>query len=220
MEPNRNGLEMSVDLTDEALLEKFRQTKDKSYFRPLVSRYQNRLYNAALKILGSSEEAEDVVQDTFMKVHENMDKYRQHASFSSWVFRIANNLCMDTLRKRRRKFRLFLLFDPQAEKEEDHIDHNKVTQIADDGIGPEERLDLREEGEVVLSSLQQLPRLQRTVLVLRDVEGFSYEEIAEIIGVSVGTVRSRLYYARTKMKEILDPYFQGQASKNLPATSR
>lgn len=213
---------MSVDLTDEALLDKYRQTKDKSYFRPLVSRYQNRIYNAALRILGNTEEAEDVVQDTFVKVHENIEKYRQHASFSSWVFRIANNLCMDTLRKRRRKFRLFMLFDPQSEREqiEGHLDTSKISQIADESAGPEERLDIKEAGEVVLASLKQLPDLQRTVLVLRDVEGFSYEQIAEIVGTSVGTVRSRLYYARTKMKEILDPYFQDQASKNLPATSR
>ena len=88
---------MNLDLNDEALVEKFRQTKDKTLFKSLVRRYQNRIYNAAYRMLGNKEEAEEVVQDTFIKMHQSLDKFRNQASFAAWLFRISHNVSIDRL---------------------------------------------------------------------------------------------------------------------------
>jgi RNA polymerase sigma-70 factor (ECF subfamily) len=208
-----------VELSDEALLEKYERTKDVTLFTTLVRRYQTRVYNAAVRFLGQTEEAEEVVQDTFLKVHQNLGKFRREASFGAWVFRIAHNQCFDKLRnKQRRKGFQFLSFDPQESDE--YIDPQSpvVTQIADPSLSPSQQLDADEQGEVVSRSLNQLPDTQRAVLVLHDIEGFSYQEIAEIVGTNIGTVRSRLHYGRLKLKELLDPYFSN--TSNVSATPR
>lgn len=208
-------------LTDEALVQKFRQTKDSIYFKSLVRRYQNRLFNAALRILGNSEEAEEVVQDAFVKVHQNLDRFRNQASFGAWVFKIAHNICMDVQRNRHRKRGLRVLaFDPQStlDSETTADSHTQtVSQIADPSMNPAQKLEFDEQEEVVSKALSALPEPQRTVLILFDVEGFTYQEVAEIIGSSVGTVRSRLHYGRIKMRELLDPYFSQQ---NVSTASR
>jgi RNA polymerase sigma-70 factor, ECF subfamily len=213
---------MVVDLTDEALIESYTKTRDILMFQSLVRRYQNRIFTASFRILSNAEEAEEVVQDTFLKVHQNISKFRQQASFSAWVFKIAHNLCMDILRNRQRKkgFRL-LSFNPQSNSPEPYEDSieafNVVSQLADPGANPSQSLDLREQGSVVMESLKQLTDTQRTVVVLHDIEGFSYVEIAEIVGISIGTVRSRLHYGRVKLKELLEPYF---CQQNMSAISR
>ncbi len=191
-------------------------------FQSLVRRYQGRIFTASFRILSNAEEAEEVVQDTFLKVHHNISKFRQQASFAAWVFKIAHNLCMDVLRNRQRKkgFRL-LSFDPQSSAPEQHEEpveaYNIISQLADPGADPSQMLELREQGSIVADSLKQLTDNQRTVVVLHDIEGFSYQEIAEIVGTSIGTVRSRLHYGRSKLKELLDPYFSQQ---NMSAVSR
>lgn len=209
-----------MDLTDEALIENFRKTRDMTMFQSLVRRYQGRIFTASFRILSNAEEAEEVVQDTFLKVHHNISKFRQQASFAAWVFKIAHNLCMDILRNRQRKkgFRL-LSFDPQssAEQHEDPVEaYNIISQLADPNADPSQMLELREQGAIVADSLKQLTDNQRTVVVLHDIEGFSYQEIADIVGTSIGTVRSRLHYGRSKLKELLEPYFSQQNMSAVP----
>ncbi len=189
-------------------------------FQSLVRRYQGRIFTASFRILSNAEEAEEVVQDTFLKVHHNISKFRQQASFAAWVFKIAHNLCMDILRNRQRKkgFRL-LSFDPQssAEQHEDPVEaYNIISQLADPNADPSQMLELREQGAIVADSLKQLTDNQRTVVVLHDIEGFSYQEIADIVGTSIGTVRSRLHYGRSKLKELLEPYFSQQNMSAVP----
>jgi RNA polymerase sigma-70 factor (ECF subfamily) len=220
LKPNRHSWRWEVDLTDEALIEKFRQTKEISFFKALVRRYQSRIYNAALRILGNVEEAEEVVQETFVKVLQNLDKFRNQASFSAWVFRITHNLCVDNLRANQRKNEFqHLSFDPQSTHDYEEIAPSMkvVSQIADPNPGPAQIVDMTEQEQFIADSLQQLPDTQRAVLVLHDIEGFSYQEIAEIIGANIGTVRSRLHYGRLRLKELLDPYF---SFKNMSTASR
>jgi len=211
-----------VDLTDEALIENFRRTGNIVMFQTLVRRYQSRIFTASFRILSNAEEAEEVVQDTFLRVHQNISKFRKDASFSSWVFKIAHNQCMDILRNRQRKrgFRL-LSFDPQSNKPEPTEDgmeaYTIVSQLTDPGADPSQSLELNEQGTMVIEALKRLTDTQRTVVVLHDIEGFQYQEIAEIVGTSIGTVRSRLHYGRVKLKELLEPYFSHQ---NLSAVSR
>lgn len=208
-----------MDLTDEALLETFRRSKDPTYFRSLVRRYENRLYNAAYRILGNSEEAEEVVQDTCLKVHQNIAKFKTQSSFAAWIFRIAHNNCVDILRaKQRRKGFQLWCFDPQSTHDQDDGAEGMqvISQAADPGPSPAEELDFTEQGEVIAASLKLLPDNQRTVVVLHDIEGFSYQEIADIVGANLGTVRSRLHYGRIKLRELLEPYFS--SSKMTPAS--
>lgn len=202
-----------MDHTDESIVEQFRQTKDATQFKSLVRRYQNRIYNAAFRILGSKDEAEEVTQDTFLRVHQGLDRFREQASFSSWIFRITHNLCVDLVRAKQRKAGLKVVsFDPQSTQSEDELydSANSVSQIADPMLSPAQLVDAAEQQEVIQKFLMELPESQRTAIVLHDIEGFQYQEIAEILGTSVGTVRSRIYYGRMKLRELLTPYFASQ----------
>ena len=181
----------------------------------------------ALRTLGNNEEAEEVVQETFVKVHQNLAKYRQNSLFSSWLFRIAHNQCMDVMRLKQRRFDgQTVTFDPQSaggagDDLSEGGNRETVFQLADTTPDPAQRLDMREQFEIVEKSLAQLPESQKIVLILHDMQGFSYLEIAEIVGTSIGTVRSRLHYGRLKLKELLLPYFSpDNQSINLPLTAR
>lgn len=203
-----------MDLSDELLIQRFNQTKDSTFFKSLIRRYQNKIYNTAYRILGNADEAEEVVQDTLVKVHQSIDKFRQQASFNAWLFRIVHNICLDRLRyKQRRKGFQVVCFDPQSSySEEESGDPNTVSQVADANPGPDLLLSLGEQSQVIGESLKLLPDNQRAVVVLFDIEGFSYQEISEIVGASIGTVRSRLHYGRLKLRELLEPYFQSKLS--------
>ena len=209
-----------MDLTDEALIANFRQTKDATYFKSLVRRYEDRLYNAAYRILGNAEEAEEVVQDTCIKLHQNISKFKAQCSFAAWLFRIAHNTCLDKLRhKQRRQGFTLWSFDPNSAIDSAEGDDAQfiVSQAADEALNPAEKLDLSEQGSMVAESLRQLPETQRTVVVLHDIEGFSYQEISDIVGANLGTVRSRLHYGRLKLRELLEPYFE---SSDMASASR
>jgi RNA polymerase sigma-70 factor (ECF subfamily) len=215
-------LESAVDLTDEALITKYIEDGDIKIFKTLVRRYQSRVYATAYRILGNTEEAEEITQDAFVKVHHNIEKYRQASAFSSWIFQITRNLCMDVLRVRQRKKDLTVVsFDPQAIGPEDDASQSSrtLTQLADPKPGPAQHLDEEEQAKIIEQKLNLLPESQKTVLVLHDIEGLSYQEIADTVGTSIGTVRSRLHYGRIKLKELLDPYFSSDY-KTSPLTSR
>ncbi|MBP7861888.1 sigma-70 family RNA polymerase sigma factor [bacterium] len=204
-----------MDISDEALVEKYRQTKDFKYFGALTRRYQNRLFNATHRIMGNQEEAEEVVQDTLLKTHANLNQFKRQSSFASWIFAIANNICVDRLRirKRRSVMQVFSFNSkPLYDLEDDATHFDGIGQIADDSLNPLQELDVEEEGKMVLKALADLPEVQRTVLVLHDIEGFVYQDIAQITGSSIGTVRSRLHYGRLKLRELLNPYFSSNSA--------
>jgi RNA polymerase sigma-70 factor (ECF subfamily) len=161
-----------------------------------------------------------VVQETFVKVHQNLPGFRTHASFGAWTFKIAHNLCKDILRARlRRKGIQFFAFDPQSLSDEETNEGavNVVSQVPDPSLNPAQLLDMTEQGAIIERSLKDLPDNQRCVLILHDIEGFSYQEISDIVGANIGTVRSRLHYGRLKLRELLEPYF---SQKNAPSVSR
>jgi RNA polymerase sigma-70 factor (ECF subfamily) len=209
-------LERAVDLTDEALIEKILTEEDMHLFKILVRRYQQRVYASAFRLLGSSEEAEEIVQDTFLRVHQNLSKFRSNATFASWLFKISHNLSMDYMRmKQRRNSIRQVPFDSQgAVAEEEGPFTPSLAQLADLKPGPSVSMELEEQTRIIEESINDLPESQKAVLILHDFQGLSYQEIAEIVGTSIGTVRSRLHYGRSKLRENLAPYF------NLPATSR
>jgi len=169
------------------------QSGDLQAFNDLVEIYQRSVYNLALRMLGSAETAEDATQDTFIAAYRGMARFRG-GSFKAWVFKIAANSCRDKMRSSRRASVTSL----------DNLIEEAGDFIADDEAeSPEDFAERRELGRLLSGSLSCLPEDQRLVVVLSDVQGLSYEEIAQVTGVSLGTVKSRLNRARSRLRDLL-----------------
>lgn len=162
-------------------------------FDLLVTRYQDRLYNALSQILRNREDARDVVQDAFVLSWSKLDTFRGDANFYSWLFRVAYNVAMSRQRKKRVK----TVGLRPAERE--RIDLPADKNSAD----PSQNLQVQERQSQVQAALADLPEEFRTVLILKEIEDFKYEQIAEILNVPLGTIRSRIYRARILLRERL-----------------
>jgi len=166
---------------------------DVEAFNLLVEQYQRLVYNLALRMLGSAEAAEDASQDTFLSAYKAIGGFRG-GSFKSWVLRIAANSCHDKLRVARR-YRVIsldtLMLDPDDLPESNNNE------------SPEDYALRRELGKFLSDGLTHLPEDQRLVVVLSDVQGLSYEEVARVAGCSLGTVKSRLNRGRTRLRDFL-----------------
>ena len=181
-------------MTDEqvrALINKI-QAGNTDAFEPLVTAYEKTLYNLCYKMLGNREDAEDAVQEAFIKIFRALNDYRGDSRFSTWIYRIAVNTCNDMLRRKNR-VQVISLYEQQEDGEETEL------QIPEEGNTPEELLERKLTRESVDQGLQALPEEQRTILLLREIQGLSYEEIAEIQHLDGGTVRSRIHRARKKL---------------------
>jgi RNA polymerase sigma-70 factor (ECF subfamily) len=165
-------------------------------FNALVRLYEGRVYNLCYRMLGDADSAADAGQDAFLSAFRNMRKFRG-GSFRSWMLRIATNTCYDVLRARKRRPTTSLDADAQ------HDEDAPALQIADEGETPDERVQRRELATAIQAALATLPEDQRIVVVLSDVEGMSYDEIAEITGTNLGTVKSRLSRGRARMRDAL-----------------
>ena len=165
-------------------------------FNALVRLYEGRVYNLCYRMLGDADSAADAGQDAFLSAFRNMRKFRG-GSFRSWMLRIATNTCYDVLRARKRRPTTSLNAD--AQNDEDF----PALQIADEGETPDEWAQRRELATAIQDALAMLPEDQRMVVVLSDVEGMSYDEIAQITGTNLGTVKSRLSRGRARMRDAL-----------------
>ena len=163
-------------------------------FGQLVVRYQDRLYNTLVNVLGSSDDARDVAQEAFVHAFQKLATFRGHAAFYSWLFRIALNAAMSHKRKRRRT-----VVSVEAAREQAGIE--PIDPRSDNR--PSHALELSERQAAVRSALAQISKEYRTVLVLKEMDGLKYEEIAEIVGCPIGTVRSRIHRARSELREKL-----------------
>jgi RNA polymerase sigma-70 factor (ECF subfamily) len=168
---------------------------DREAFGLLVRRHQDRVFNVAYQILRNREDALDVAQDAFVKAFASLSDFKGEASFTTWVHRITVNLAIDTLRRRRR-------LDPAP-----FDDQRAVAEDAESGLaGPDDpslAVEVRQVRALLDQGIRALPPAQRAVLVLREVEGLTYEEIAGVVGCSLGTVMSRLFYARRRLAQLL-----------------
>jgi RNA polymerase sigma-70 factor (ECF subfamily) len=171
-------------------------------FRALVVRYQRKVYALALGIVKDPDLAWDVAQEAFVRVHGHLGEFEAKSSFSTWLFRIATHVSIDAVRRER-----------AARKEDvDEVNEAHIAEGAEGilsthlGNDPRENLLRRELAEKMEAALQTLPEKHRTILVLREVEGLSYEELAERLGIHKGTVMSRLFHARKKMQAALRRY--------------
>jgi RNA polymerase sigma-70 factor, ECF subfamily len=162
-------------------------------FGELVRRHQDRLYPTMLRLTGSSDDALDLLQDAFLRAFEKLDKFQGESSFYTWVYRIAVNLALSGRRRRRVTLRF------QRPGGEDSIDPADDSTLSD----PTLPLQLAERDELIQKALDALADDHRAVVVMKEFDGLRYEEIAAILGVPVGTVRSRLHRARLDLRERL-----------------
>ena len=195
-----------INIDDAVLVEQCRQGDSEATER-LILKYQNRIYNAILRICANPDDAAELTQDTFVKVIENIDRFKGRSSFYTWAFRIGVNL---TLNYCQRKVRIgFRSLD--AEDNEDNGQGKQVLKefLADDSSpNPAVVAANKELGEIVVDALMKLREEQRVVVVLRDIEGMNYAQIAEVLDIELGTVRSRLSRARSNLREIIEAVTQ------------
>jgi RNA polymerase sigma-70 factor (ECF subfamily) len=188
-------------LSDHALIEATKQG-DETAFAEIVSRYRNPITNYLYRLLNDYEEAVDLAQETFVRVYFAAERYHTGYAFSTYLYRIATNLAISEMRRRKRRKLLSLtgLFQPEGEAE---------TQFdpADENPLPDANLLEDEQRQVVARAIAAMPEKYRLPIVLRDIEGKSYEEVAEILNLGLGTTKSRISRARALLKEKLKHYF-------------
>ncbi len=173
------------------------QQGDVAAFEALIKQHQVVAYNVALRILGNQEDAKDAAQEALIKVFKNISKFKAEAQFSTWLYRIVVNTCNDYLRKERSRQHFSL------DQEMETSDGTLKREVADDRMAPEKVYEANSLREKVHLAIQRLPEQQRTVVILRDIEGMSYEVIASMLDLPVGTVKSRINRGRDALKQLL-----------------
>jgi RNA polymerase sigma-70 factor (ECF subfamily) len=183
---------------DEAKLIAAAQNGDLPAFNQLVLKYQSLAFNVAYRILGDSDRAADATQDAFIKAYKAMGNFHGK-DFRPWLLRIVTNTCYDYLRASKRKPTSSL--DDELEKKGD-----SNPRFHDPGEGPEKFVERRELSSLIQWGINQLSDNQRAVIVLVDIQGFSYEEASDVLNISLGTVKSRLSRARARLRDILQEH--------------
>lgn len=192
---NRGRQFVMTQAADEQALIQAAQRGDMNAFNELVLRYQNQVFNLAYRIMGESDSAADATQEAFISAYRAIDRYRG-GSFRAWLMRIVTNACYDELRRRKRR--------PTSSLDALYVTDAAPGEVLMDGMeSPEAHAQRQDLNRALHAALQTLPPEQRTTLVLSDVQGYAYQEIADITGVSLGTVKSRLSRARAKMRDSL-----------------
>jgi RNA polymerase sigma-70 factor, ECF subfamily len=197
--PKTRGLAELRTLEDTDLVNAFLAGETRS-FDILVERYQTRLLNFVYRIVGDRERAEDLVQEVFIRVYRHLARFDRSKKFSTWIYTIASNLGKNELRNRSRN--PLVLFTSITQGWEDD---ERPLEFEDPSSRPDDLFRKRQVKEMVEQSVAQLPQHHREVFVLREIEGRSYEEIAEITHCNLGTVKSRLNRARSSFAEIIEP---------------
>ena len=191
-----------VSIDDTVLVQQYRQG-DSAAMERLILKYQNRIYNVVLKICADPDDAAELTQEAFVKIIENLDKFEGRSAFYTWAFRIAVNL---TLNYCQRNARLAVRsLDAEEEQRDGRAGHVLKDFLSDDSSpDPAAVAQKKELHEIAIKALMKLDDAQRAVIVLRDIEGMSYARIAEVLGIELGTVRSRLSRARNKLRGVLE----------------
>jgi RNA polymerase sigma-70 factor (ECF subfamily) len=186
--------EISAKQDSENLIAQAKQG-DMAALEALILQHEKIVYNVALRMMNHTEDAKDISQEVFLKAYRNIASFDERATFSTWIYRITVNTCIDEMRKRKGKQPLFL--DNEFEDEEG----TWKKEIADESDTPEESLMRKEEKSEILMALKTISEDYKTVFILRDIRGLSYDEISDITGLALGTVKSRISRARNHLKK-------------------
>lgn len=182
------------ELSDEQLILEFQKNNTEAAFTILVQRYKNPLTNFVFRFLGDYETCNDVVQETMIKVYRYKDSYNSVAKFSTWIYTIAGNLARTEYRRQRRR-NIFSI--------NDYGEEHKTYELPDESYRPDVITDSGIKDEIIQKALLKVKEAYREAVVLRDIQGMSYEEISEILGVNEGTVKSRINRGRAQLQELL-----------------
>jgi len=174
-------------------------------FEKLVSRYQNKILGYAARMLNDHEEAEDVTQEVFIKAYRSLDSFRGDSSFSTWIYRITTNLCIDKMRSKKRRPQQAYSLDVPFDNDES----KGGREIADYSGEPGKAIERDELRRRVREVMAEMPEKMRTILIMCDMQGMAYEEIAKFLDCPIGTVKSRLFHARADLGRRLRPYISG-----------
>lgn len=166
---------------------------DETAFEEIYERFATMVFNVALRLTGDPEEAADLSQETFLKIHRHLSGFRGRSSLKTWVYRVTVNCCRSRY-KRRSGWRSRLI----------HESEDKLEQLPDSRRSPEERALARGAVDRVAKALAEVPSVYREAVLLRDIEGLTYEEIAQVLGLRLGTVRSRIARGRDKLRDLLE----------------
>lgn len=186
----------SAALASERVLLARLRRREPSAFEQFVRQHQDRVYDFCVRMLADREEAFDLTQEIFISIHQNVERFRADAKLSTWVFRIARNHCLNRLKYLKRRGR---------GRSDDYGEANElaITESLGGTAGPDQQLNRKRERDLVHRAIDALDEDQRSLVILRDVEGLSYEEIMEITELPEGTVKSRLHRAREKLGQVL-----------------
>jgi RNA polymerase sigma-70 factor, ECF subfamily len=198
---------------DDLVLVQRVKSGDQRAFKMLVERYQRKVYGVALGMLKDKEEARDVAQDAFVKVFRYIEHFKGDASFYTWIYRITVNICIDYKRKK------------GGSKPEDHAEFDETIGLDTTeanlgalgsklGTNPQKSALRKELADKIMKALQELPEAHRKIIILREIEGASYDDLAKILDVPKGTVMSRLFHARLKMQKVLSEYLELDESRS------
>lgn len=184
---------------EEGLIRRIQRGDDAAFDR-LVELCTPRVYNLAFRLVGQAEDAQDIAQEAFLRVYHALPRFKGDSAFSTWLYRIVVNVCQDEIKRRRRRPASF----SELEAGEGQ-DGPSFLEMATTGETAEDTVTQRERTEIIQQAITRLPEAFRLVLVLYDIQGFSYQEIAEVLHMNVGTVKSRLNRARNLLREQLSP---------------
>lgn len=184
--------------TDEHLVEQFLQGSTAA-FEELVIRYEQKVFQLAYRLSGNADDASDLAQESFIKVYRYLGQWKGQAAFSTWLYRIVTNTFLDDVRKRKRRPLVAISLDATIPTEEGEV----VREFPSTDADPEQEYLQRELQQVVQTALAELAPEYRVVLTLRDIQGHTYEEIAQITKLNLGTVKSRISRGRTALREKL-----------------
>lgn len=168
------------------------QKRDEAAFEELIRQYEKKVYTLCFRMCGNSEDAEEAAQDAFLALWRGIDRFRQESSLSTWIYRLATNACIDTLRRRKKQSGSVSLDDEEL-----------FVDAVDTSPQPQETVEHREARKLLQEGLSALPEEYRKVLILREIEGLSYTEIAESASIELGTVKSRISRGRSLLRNFL-----------------
>jgi len=197
--------EKKPNISDEQLIARF-QLGDVQAYDILVRKYKDQLLNFVYRFVGNRTDAEDIIQETFLRVYRNKHMYKEIAKFSTWVYTIAGNLAKTELRRRKRH-KIFSVSN--------FVNEERDFDIPDRDHSPERKVDSSMQEKIIQKAIEKLPIKFKEVIILRDIQEFAYEEISQILNIPLGTVKSRVNRGRLKLQEDLKFLFDNPAKNTM-----